>query len=324
MKIREKNKNKQGVSLMISYVLLIFITISLSIGVYIWLKDYATITEKINCKDGTSLTIENYNIERKNDNNNTLNLSIKNNGLFNVSGFLISAGNDSKKIPMQLIWARFPQVQAYPGYFDFKGFSGDQDLGPGQKQNAVFNLGDLDKLEIIQIQPYIFKKNNIDKIFCEQALIKQVILINPSLIPGLVSWWKFDGNVLDYGVGNNGKIQGNPVYISEKLNQGMKFDGIDDAVNSTLTQAKTTTCFWYKNSTASSWTHVVNSSGRYFVNGIIGTPSQYPIYINGDYVYIGKNASNFFNGSIDEVAIYSKALSDWEILQLYNSYNITS
>jgi len=323
MKIKEKNKNKQGVSLMISYVLLIFITISLSIGVYIWLKDYATITEKINCKDGTSLTIENYNIERKNDNNNTLNLSIKNNGLFNVSGFLISAGNDSKKIPMQLLVAK-DQVQYQKGYFDFKGFSGDQDLGPGQKQNAVFNLGDLDKLEIIQIQPYIFKKNNIDKIFCEQALIKQVILINPSLIPGLVSWWKFDGNVLDYGVGNNGKIQGNPVYISEKLNQGMKFDGIDDAVNSTLTQAKTTTCFWYKNSTASSWTHVVNSSGRYFVNGIIGTPSQYPIYINGDYVYIGKNASNFFNGSIDEVAIYSKALSDWEILQLYNSYNITS
>ena len=305
---------------MISYILLIFITISLSIGVYIWLKDYATISEKINCKEGTSLNIENYNIEHKNDGNNTLNLTIKNNGLFNVSGFLITAGNNSKRTPMQLIWAR-NNPQAYPGYFDFT-----PELAPGQKTNAEFNINEtIDKLEIIQMQPYIFKENNIDKVFCEQALIKQVILINPSLITGLVSWWKFDGNVLDYGIGgNNGKIQGNPVYINGRLNQGMKFDGNNDAVNSTVAQAKTTISFWYKNSTASAWTHIVNSSGTNYTNGVAGALNQYPIYFIGSNIYIGKNASTFFNGTIDEVAIYNRNLSAWEVLQLYNSYNITA
>ena len=61
----KKNKNKLGVSLMISYVLLIFITISLSVGVYIWLKSSVNINEKIDCKEGTSLSIEEYNIKHK-------------------------------------------------------------------------------------------------------------------------------------------------------------------------------------------------------------------------------------------------------------------
>jgi len=313
-------KNKKGVSLMISYVLLIFITISLSIGVYIWLKDYAVVSEKINCKEGTSLTIEKYNIEESGG-DKILNLSIKNNGMFNVNGFLISAGNDSGKIPMQLIWPR-TQLQAYPGYFDFR-----PELGPGQKQNAEFNVSELNKLEIIQMQPYIFKdEDKIEKIFCEQALIKQIVPVNPSLVPKLVSWWKFDGNILDSGSGkNDGKIQGNPVYTNGKVNQGLEFDGIDDAVNSTVTEGKTTISFWYKDSATPDYIHVVNSNGITYVNGIAGIPGQYPVYIIGNNVYIGKtDASTFFSGTIDEVAIHSKALTAWEILQLYNSYNIAA
>jgi hypothetical protein len=204
MKIVKRNKKKQGVSLMISYVLLVFITISLSIGVYIWLKDYAIIDEKINCKEGTSLRIEKYTIEQDGV-NKILNLSIKNNGLFNVSGFLISAGNNSKRMPMQLLWAR-NQIQAYPGYFDFV-----PDLGPGQRKNAELNFTELDSLEIIQMQPYIYNKNNIDKIFCEQSVIKQVIekFFDILSFPGLISYWNFnesDGSVVGDSKGSNDGI----------------------------------------------------------------------------------------------------------------------
>ena len=76
---------------MISYVLLIFITITLSVGVYVWLKDYAVVTEKTDCKDGTSLIIESYNIE-ENPDNKTITVFVKNNGLFNASGFGMSEG----------------------------------------------------------------------------------------------------------------------------------------------------------------------------------------------------------------------------------------
>ena len=366
---------------MISYVLLIFITISLSIGVYIWLKDYATITEKINCKEGTSLTIEKYSIEQKGA-EMILNLSIKNNGLFNVSGFLISAGNDSKKIPMQLIWAKeklLPQ-----GYFIFI-----PELGPGQKQNAEFLITEFNKLEIIQMQPYIFEKDNIDKIFCEQALIKQVILINPSLIPELISWWKFDGNVLDYGFGNDGTNTGS-IFVSGKVNQGLKFDGVDDYVNindnPSLNPISTMTVFAWVNATEFNnnlatvvkkadanagyalekkdgdnvLKFYVNIGGSWFDSGatsilstnrwynIIGTydGANIKIYVNGvlnstgaasgnikassNSLAIGRDSSNpddtfrHWKGVIDEVAIYNKALSDWEVLQLYNSYNITT
>lgn len=359
---------------MISYVLLIFITISLSIGVYIWLKDYANIDEKINCKEGTSLTIEKYNIEEKSVVNKQLNLTIKNNGLFNVSGFLISAGNDSRKIPMQLLWPRY-QPQPYAGYFDF-----EPELGPGQRESVIFNVTDINKLEIIQIQPYILKTNNIDKIFCEQALIKQVTLINPSSIKGLVSWWKFDGNSLDYDYGNDGTNEGNPVYVNGRLNQGLKFDGVDDSVNvgssSSLQSNVFTYSAWIKPLSGSTstnraiignfneavefrvrtdntiellhqsagsigistgkvsnniWSHVLvtyNSSGTasFYINGTYsGSNVNLKSFTWGGDFYIGRQiGGDFFNGTIDELAIYNRALSNWEVLQLYNSYNITS
>ena len=39
-----------AISLMISYVILIAIAVSVSIGVYAWLKDYVNVNEKTNCK----------------------------------------------------------------------------------------------------------------------------------------------------------------------------------------------------------------------------------------------------------------------------------
>jgi hypothetical protein len=314
-----KTKNKSGVSEMLSYILLIFITISLASGVYIWLKNYAVVSEKIDCKDGTSLSIEKYTIQQKADENKTITLFIKNNGLFNVSGFLLSVGNDSKRVPMQLVWP-VGQIQIYPGYYDFV-----PELAPGQKINAEFYINEVDKIETIQMQSYILKGDKTDdKIFCDGALIKQEILVNPSLIPGLVSWWKLDGNVLDSKRDNNGLIEENPSYVFARLNQGLNFDGIDDAVNFTVSEDKTTISFWYKNSTESNWNHIVKSGGEDYVNGENENPVQSPVYVSGNYIYIGKiNALEFFNGTIDEIAVYNKTLTEWEVLQLYNSYNIT-
>lgn len=378
--INKKKRDKRAVSEMVSYVILIFITISLSIGVYIWLKDYAQVSEKVNCKEGTSLTIENYYIQHTLDDNNTLTLNIKNNGLFNVSGFLITVGNDSRKTPIQLVWAR-NNPQYLPGYFDFT-YPYGMPLAPGQEQSAEFyiNSSIIDRLEIIQIQPYIYKKNNIDKIFCEQALAKQITQFNPSQIQGLISWWKFDGNVLDSQNLRNGKIQGNPKYVPGKVNQGIKLDGVDDAVNFTtfpFPDKNGTLVIWFlipttmqtsdamimridctsgyhlfKRTLSSNRVNYTSSDGintagpgyvsssgnlqhaaitwtgntlKMFVNGtLIGSSSYAKTSCSGKTLYLGTSGSSqYFNGTIDETAIYNRALDPWEVKQLYNSYNIT-
>jgi len=386
-KMKNIRMNKLGISLMVSYVLLISIGITLSIGVYIWLVDYANIGEKTDCKADTKLIVENYKIKyQKSDNNRTINLTIKNNGLFNISGFFITFGNDTKRIPKKAVRLYKIGYQPDPGFYDF-----EPPITPGDTyKNIVFRLEDLDIVEIMQIQPFIYDEDEIERIYCEQSLIKQNVLINPSLIFGLVSWWKFDGNILDVKSKNDGVIGGSPVYDDGELNQGLKFDGEEDYVNISDNfnldmEDAITISAWIKLDDFGSMQKILTKRSDYdgYIFGIkndgklyggIGDGVGFEVtdgvtilkdqwyhvsmvyedytdrlltYINGTLVenmtttkslsvsgeeltigaqntYIGSGSvGQFFNGTIDEVAIYNKALTEWEILQLYNSYNLT-
>ena len=62
-----------------------------------------------------------------------------------------------------------------------------------------------------------------------------------------------------------------------RVHGGFMFDGVGDYVDMTVTQDKNSTSLWYKNSTASVWTHVAFNYTDYFINGIAGTLSEYPI-----------------------------------------------
>lgn len=83
------------------------------------------------------------------------------------------------------------------------------------------------------------------------------------------------------------------------------------------------------------------SAGQWYHVAYVVTPTSYTIYVNGNqvssstyasntpllynpthYIYIGQSGggNEFFNGNIDDVRIYSRALSATEILNLYNSY----
>jgi len=384
-KMKSIRMNNLGVSVMISYVILISIGIALSIGVYIWLVDYANVDGKIDCKADTSLVVKQYIIEQKPapDNNRTINLTIKNNGLFNISGFFITLGDDAKTIPKTPALEYYPDIpQLDAGFYDF-----EFPLGPGKEGYAEFRLDDLDKVETMQLQPFIYNEDGTKKIYCEHALIRENVLINPILIPGLVSWFKFDGRVLDANEENDGVIEGNPFYVDGKLGKGMKFDGEDDYVNTNINaelSGDITLSVWAKISFINSigddyivgrnlggynngdfglyfdegtdkivffiqdginieeaisndpvpdtdWHHYIalyNSTGLYlFVDGVkqsdVGASITLPIH-GSETVGIGAESGitpgGFFNGSIDDVAIYNKALTEWEILQLYESY----
>src|SRR5699024_3289709 len=47
---------------------------------------------------------------------------------------------------------------------------------------------------------------------------------------GLVSHWRFDGNVLDSVGNNDGTIYGDPQFVQGVNGQALSFDGVDDYV----------------------------------------------------------------------------------------------
>jgi len=86
-----KSKNKSGISIMVGYVLLVTLAIVMGIIAYNWMKTYvpSDITE---CPEGASILIKEATF---NLSNSKLVLTLKNNGRFNLVGYLIYGANSS-------------------------------------------------------------------------------------------------------------------------------------------------------------------------------------------------------------------------------------
>jgi flagellin-like protein len=157
-------KKKRALSEILSYVLLISITIALSVAVYVWIKDYANVNPVENCKEDTSVIIDSYKCI-----GNSFLITVKNNGLFNVSGFYLTIGNDTNKAP--ILNPNLYYSPGNPGYSNF-----ERSLGPGESVETNFEIpSQLREIKVIQIQPFIY--NNKHKvIMCSNVLLKQNIL----------------------------------------------------------------------------------------------------------------------------------------------------
>lgn len=122
--------------------------------------------------------------------------------------------------------------------------------------------------------------------------------------------------------GNDGSCSGTacPYYTwNATLGGGMVFDGVDDFVNVSTLGVMKTVEYWKKNSTDSAWHHIANSSGTMYFDGV--STSLRTIYVTNTSgnILIGINETgSYFNGTIDEVAIYNRALGAGEIMNHYN------
>jgi archaellum component FlaF (FlaF/FlaG flagellin family) len=76
-------KSQKGISVIVSYVLLITLSVAMAGLVYTVIRYKASLPEEIKCPEGTSIFIYNYSCTAQ---PLQLNLTIKNNGFFNVSG----------------------------------------------------------------------------------------------------------------------------------------------------------------------------------------------------------------------------------------------
>lgn len=163
-------KNKKAVSEIVSYVLLIVIAISLSVGVYSFMKFYVpkedASTEK--CFNDIALSIVDYSCSAK-----TIYLLLENKGLFNVKGFIIKGSNDPDIIPIIMLNTTNQEVlkNTRPGFYDFNISEGDL-LKPQKVANATFIYGipGAEQLKRISIQPYSYSEKIQDIILCEEII----------------------------------------------------------------------------------------------------------------------------------------------------------
>lgn len=169
--------NKKAISLMISYVILIAIVISVSVGVYSYLKISANIGPEIDCKPGTSVIIEEYEcFTGYSFAAAGIDLNIKNNGRFNVDGVIVAVGNESQRAPVTYLIPDSSTVQLEGHYFfanklkpgesETVEFSNEEDDGVGGTQPVEY-----ENITVVQIQPFII--DGTSKIICTDAVIKQ-------------------------------------------------------------------------------------------------------------------------------------------------------
>jgi len=103
---------KKGISIMVSYVLLIVFVIIIGAIVYQWLKTYVP-AQALECPDGVSLFIKDADFDSS---DSQLIITLRNNGRFNLAGYFIHVTNSSDQ--------ELPTI-------DLSGYLNDTD-GPGK------------------------------------------------------------------------------------------------------------------------------------------------------------------------------------------------
>jgi len=160
------NSNK-GISIMIGYILLITTAIIISTIVFQWAKTYIP-TDPIECPDGVSIYIKEsiYKCDNK-----ELDLTLRNNGRFNIGGYLIHATTSPSQELASEDLSQYTQLGAGKSAVIFIP------LGNPMKSNreitSVFNLSDLNFSQIysVEIIPIIHQDGT--RVNCAEARIKE-------------------------------------------------------------------------------------------------------------------------------------------------------
>jgi hypothetical protein len=167
-------KNRKGISIMIGYVLLITTAIVISAIVYQWVKSYVP-TDPVGCPDDVSIFVKERTYTCESD---ILNITLRNNGKFNIGGYLIHA-TDS---PEQDLVASISLSEYTPLGLGRAGaviFSG---LGNSFKPNdQIENIFDLSGAGIgtiytVEVTPILHQDSK--RIICGNAKVKEDLTCN--------------------------------------------------------------------------------------------------------------------------------------------------
>ena len=154
---------------MIGYILLITTAIIISTIVYQWAKTYVP-TDPIECPDGVSVFVKesSYNCENK-----ELNLTLKNNGRFNIGGYLIHSTTSLDQELASLDLSQYTKLGEGKGAILF--FTLDNSMKPNDEIKNVFDLKNINLTQIYSVEIIPIRFQNKNKVNCADARIKETL-----------------------------------------------------------------------------------------------------------------------------------------------------
>jgi len=155
---------KKGLSEIIGYVLLIVIAISLSLLVYAWMKGLLWKKTKA-CPDEVSLIIVDYSCNAAGRN---VTIILRNNGLFDVDGFIVRISNEEGRLPVKLLKEGNPLNGSNLGEFSF-----DKKLSPNAEFTNTFFYSEYAKIVEIEIVPFKYMEQEGEVLVCDKATTRQ-------------------------------------------------------------------------------------------------------------------------------------------------------
>lgn len=272
-KILRKFRNKKGVSLIISYVLLVTIAIIMSIIVFSYLKVISNVEPVIDCNPGTSIVVEDYICG-----GDKISLVLRNNGRFNVDGFIPSFGGDSDREPItklifnsQLTLLDIDETITNSPPMDPPRFFNT--LEPGETVTVEFTNKELkpngekepvnfEFVRNLRVQAYTIDKDTRLQIPCGDSISTQNVedcrIKDSFLVFEPKVHYELEGTFLD--TKGNADIDRSQPSNKEKysegyLGQGIDFDGSyyllirntnPQGINNDLSNEEITIAFWLK------------------------------------------------------------------------------
>jgi hypothetical protein len=153
--------NKLGISLMIGYVLLVGVAIVMGGVMYTWMKSYIP-QEDIACPEGVSLIINNYFYDCI---NKTLNLTLENNGRFDIAGYYIKV-TDNINESLATIDISTKVINTGGGLYKYSnavlfGGTNKNTFSPNNETQNLFDVSSInDGVKRVEIIPVRWQKEN--------------------------------------------------------------------------------------------------------------------------------------------------------------------
>lgn len=162
---------------MVGYVLLVVFSVIIGTVVYQWLSTYVP-TEPLGCPEGSSLFVKDAIFDSS---DSTLNLTLKNNGRFNIAGYFIHAKNSSSQelaiIDLSIYLNESSGGNKFGNSVLFT-FSGENSLKPGNQKTNIFDIPpEIGEPYSIRIIPTRFQEEDNRERFvsCGNARVEQIV-----------------------------------------------------------------------------------------------------------------------------------------------------
>jgi hypothetical protein len=169
-----EKRNKKGLSVVVGYVLLIVFVVFLGVVVYNWMKTYVP-QDDLNCPEGTSLFIKDYNCTT----NSQLNLTLKNNGKFNVGGYFIRVTNTSGVGLATIDLSKnITSGEDFLAPTGVKFGGAENSLPPNYDATHVFNISDYTNIYSVEIVPIRWQEEARRKrlVSCKTSIIRENLI----------------------------------------------------------------------------------------------------------------------------------------------------